>query len=70
MIFIIKEKWQQFLSSHLKETSKLHLEVYYRILTLTLFRDLFWLEILSCPPSCIVHTLQVGHAISFSYTKQ
>ena len=29
---MVKEKWQQnFLSSHLKETSKQYIEVYYRI---------------------------------------
>ena len=58
-------KWQQkFLSSHLKETPKLHVQFYYRILTLALFREIFSLEILSCLPSWIfvdMHdTSQVG----------
>ena len=39
---VFKEKWQQkFLSSHLKETPKLYIEAYYRILALALFRDVF-----------------------------
>ena len=36
--FTLRGKWQQkFLSSHLKETQKLYIEVCYRILTLSLF---------------------------------
>ena len=39
---IFKGKWQQFfLSSHLKETLKLHIEFYYIIFIFTLFRDIF-----------------------------
>ena len=38
----LKGKLQQkFLSSHLKETPKLYIEIYYRILTSALFRDIF-----------------------------
>ena len=38
----LKGKWQEkFLSSHLKETPKLYLEIYYRILTPALFREIF-----------------------------
>ena len=36
---MVKGKWQQkFLSSHLKQTPKLYLEVFYRIFKSALFR--------------------------------
>ena len=39
----IKGKWQQiFLSSHLKETSKQYIEVYYRILISALFGEIYF----------------------------
>ena len=51
---LILREWQQnFLSSPLKETPKPHAEVYYRIFIFAVFRDIFWLEVLSCPPSWI-----------------
>lgn len=34
----------------MKENLNQIFEVYYRILTYALFREIFWLEILSCPP--------------------
>ena len=41
-IFNFKGKLQQkFLSSHLKETPKQYIEVYYRILRSALFHDIF-----------------------------
>ena len=52
--FPLKGKWQQiFLSSHLKETPKQYMEVYYRIFISALFREIFSFEIFSCPPSWI-----------------
>ena len=58
----IKGKWQQnFLSSHLKETPKQYIEVYYRILISALFSEIFWLEIFSCPPSWIFVDMHVRH---------
>ena len=39
---ILKGKWQQnFFSSHLKETPKQYIEVYYRIFISALFGELF-----------------------------
>ena len=42
---------KKILLSHLNETPKLCIEVYYKISTLALFHDIFSLEILGCPPS-------------------
>ena len=57
----VKGKWQQkFLSSHFKETPKLYtVDVYYRIFISALFHDIFWLEILSCPPILIIVDMHV-----------
>ena len=68
----LKVKWQQnFLSSHLKETPKQYIEVYYRILVSALFGEIFCLEIFSCPPSWIfvdMHdTSQLGSRDFFSH---
>ena len=68
----LKGKWQKkFLSSHLKETPKQYIEVYYRILISALFGEIFRLEIFSCPPSWIfvdMHdTSQLGSRDFFSY---
>ena len=70
--FSIKGKWQQiFLSSHLKETPKQYMEVYYRIFISALFREIFSFEIFSCPPSWIfldMHdTSQLGSRDFFSH---
>ena len=71
-VTLSKGKWQQnFLSSHLKETPKQYIEVYYRILISSLLREIFSLEIFSCPPSWIfvdMHdTSQLGSRDFFSY---
>ena len=44
---------KSFLSSHLKETPKQYIEVYYRIFISALFLEIFSSEILSCTPPWI-----------------
>ena len=50
-----------FKRPHFKETPKLYtVHVYYRIFISALFHDIFWLEILSCPPILIIVDMHVA----------
>ena len=52
----------KFLSFHSKETPDQYTEVYHRIFISALFRDMFWLEILSYPSACIFVDIMIRHS--------
>ena len=53
-----------------RDTITIHTEVYFRIFTSALFRDIFWLEIFkSCPPSWMLGIRMIRHNHKIAISK-